>query len=47
MKAISGILEPTKGQIEFEGEPIQGLEPDAVVRRGICHVPEGREVFPS
>jgi branched-chain amino acid transport system ATP-binding protein len=46
MKAISGILDPTKGQIEFEGESIQGLEPDALVRRGICHVPEGREVFP-
>ena len=46
MKAISGILDPTKGTIEFEGAPIQGLEPDAIVRRGICHVPEGREVFP-
>ena len=46
MKTISGILDPAKGTIEFEGEPIQGLEPDAIVRRGICHVPEGREVFP-
>src|SRR5512134_3434619 len=46
MKTISGILDPTKETIEFEGEPIQGLEPDAIVRRGICHVPEGREVFP-
>jgi branched-chain amino acid transport system ATP-binding protein len=46
MKTISGILDPTKGQVEFEGEPIQGLEPNAIVRRGICHVPEGREVFP-
>jgi branched-chain amino acid transport system ATP-binding protein len=46
MKTISGILDPSKGTIEFEGEPIQGLEPDEIVRRGICHVPEGREVFP-
>ncbi len=46
MKTISGILEPTKGTIEFEGRPIHGLEPDALVRLGICHVPEGREVFP-
>jgi len=46
MKTISGILDPAKGEIEFEGRPIHGLEPDAVVRRGICHVPEGREVFP-
>jgi branched-chain amino acid transport system ATP-binding protein len=46
MKAISGILDPTKGRIEFDGESIHGLEPDAIVRRGICHVPEGREIFP-
>jgi branched-chain amino acid transport system ATP-binding protein len=46
MKTISGILDPTKGTVEFEGEQIQGLEPDVIVRRGICHVPEGREVFP-
>jgi branched-chain amino acid transport system ATP-binding protein len=46
MKAISGILEPTKGRIEFNGQPIDGFEPDAIVRRGICHVPEGREIFP-
>jgi branched-chain amino acid transport system ATP-binding protein len=46
MKAISGILEPTKGRIEFDGQPIDRLEPDAIVRRGICHVPEGREIFP-
>ena len=46
MKAISGILEPTKGRIEFDGQPIDQLEPDAIVRRGICHVPEGREIFP-
>src|SRR5687767_873907 len=46
MKTISGILDPSKGTIEFEGETIQVLEPDAIVRRGICHVPEGREVFP-
>ena len=46
MRTISGILDPTKGTVEFEGAPIHGLEPDAIVRRGICHVPEGREVFP-
>jgi len=46
LKAISGILDPDKGTIHFAGRPIQGADPAAVVRLGICHVPEGREVFP-
>lgn len=46
MKTISGIMDPEKGTILFEGEEIQGMEPHAIVRRGIVHVPEGREVFP-
>jgi len=46
MKTISGIMDPEKGTILFEGEEIQGREPHAIVRRGIVHVPEGREVFP-
>lgn len=46
LKTISGIMDPEKGQIVFEGEQIQGLEPHAIVDRGIVHVPEGREVFP-
>jgi branched-chain amino acid transport system ATP-binding protein len=46
LKAISGILDPDKGTIQFAGRPIQGADPAAVVRLGICHVPEGREVFP-
>ena len=46
LKTISGVLDPEKGQILLEGEQIQGMDPDAIVRRGIAHVPEGREVFP-
>lgn len=46
MKTISGIMDPEKGQIMFEGEEIQGKEPHSIVHRGIVHVPEGREVFP-
>ena len=46
LKTISGILDPTKGSIRFEGEEIQREQPDRIVRRGISHVPEGREVFP-
>ncbi|MDW8469760.1 MAG: ABC transporter ATP-binding protein [Burkholderiales bacterium] len=46
LKTISGIIEPRKGQIRFEGEEIGGRDPAWIVRRGIGHVPEGREVFP-
>lgn len=45
LKTISGIIDPQKGTVIFEGEAIQKRDPDWVVRRGISHVPEGREVF--
>ncbi|MCE8508410.1 ABC transporter ATP-binding protein [Ruegeria pomeroyi] len=46
MKTISGVMDPEKGTITFDGEEIQGSEPHKVVQKGIVHVPEGREVFP-
>ena len=46
LKTISGILDPQKGSVLYRGEAIQGRDPAWIVRRGICHVPEGREVFP-
>nr|NDG60506.1 ABC transporter ATP-binding protein [Betaproteobacteria bacterium] len=46
LKTISGILDPRKGTIDFAGQAIAGLQPDAIVRLGLSHVPEGREVFP-
>ncbi|MEQ9695878.1 ABC transporter ATP-binding protein [Shimia sp. SDUM112013] len=46
MKTVSGVMDPEKGTITFEGDEIQGQEPHKVVDRGIVHVPEGREVFP-
>ncbi len=46
LKTISGIMEPAKGQILFQGEAIGGADPSFVARQGIAHVPEGREVFP-
>lgn len=45
LRAISGLLAPTAGQIRFEGRPIHGLKPNQVVARGIAHLPEGRELF--
>ena len=46
LKTISGILDPQKGSIEFMGKSIQRMEADKIVRMGLSHVPEGREVFP-
>jgi len=46
LKTISGILDPRKGSIEFDGADITAQDPAIVVQRGLSHVPEGREVFP-
>jgi branched-chain amino acid transport system ATP-binding protein len=45
LSAISGAVAPSRGTITFEGAPITGLAPDAIVRRGISLVPEGRRIF--
>jgi branched-chain amino acid transport system ATP-binding protein len=46
LRTISGIIDPQKGSVTFHGEAIQGKDPAEIVRLGISHVPEGREVFP-
>ncbi|MEX0954907.1 MAG: ABC transporter ATP-binding protein [Rhizobiaceae bacterium] len=46
LKTISGVMNPEKGEIIYNGRNIAGADPDEVVRAGIVHVPEGREVFP-
>lgn len=46
LMTISGIINPSKGHIEFEGGRIDSLSPDSIVRMGISHVPEGRRIFP-
>lgn len=46
LKTISGVLDPLKGTVEFEGKPITRMDADRIVRLGLSHVPEGREVFP-
>jgi branched-chain amino acid transport system ATP-binding protein len=47
LRTISGLVTPASGDIIFEGRSIAGLGPEAIVRRGISHVPEGRRVFPG
>jgi branched-chain amino acid transport system ATP-binding protein len=45
LRTISGLMQPAKGDITFEGRPIQHLPPEEVVERGIVQVPEGRRLF--
>lgn len=47
LRAISGLVAPHQGEIVWEGEKISELKPTEIVRRGIAHMPEGRELFPS
>lgn len=47
LRAISGLLPVRRGRIEFEGDRLDGLPPSKVVGRGIAHVAEGRQLFPS
>ncbi len=47
LKAISGIVHPWRGEITFDGTPTRRLSPDAIVRLGVVHCPEGRQVFPG
>jgi branched-chain amino acid transport system ATP-binding protein len=45
LRAISGLVPVARGEIRFAGRSLGGLTPDAIVRRGIGHAPEGRRVF--
>ena len=45
-KTVSGMLRPSAGRISFLGQRIDGVPAHELIRLGICHVPEGRHVFP-
>jgi branched-chain amino acid transport system ATP-binding protein len=47
MRTISGITPPAKGDIQFLGRRIDRTPAEEIVRLGISHVPEGRELFPE
>ena len=47
LRTISGLIQATSGEILFDGQAIQRLSPEAIVRMGIAHVPEGRRIFPG
>jgi branched-chain amino acid transport system ATP-binding protein len=45
-KTVSGMLRPAVGSITFDGRRIDGIPPHHLIELGLCHVPEGRHVFP-
>src|SRR5205823_3207888 len=45
-KTVSGMLRPVRGSVEYEGRRIDGIPAHELIRLGVCHVPEGRHVFP-
>jgi ABC-type branched-subunit amino acid transport system ATPase component len=46
LRTVSGLVRPRRGTILFTGQPIQGRRPERLVRRGLIHVPQGRDIFP-
>jgi branched-chain amino acid transport system ATP-binding protein len=46
LMSICGLVPPRRGEIYFQGEPIHGMAPNAIVSLGISQVPEGRRIFP-
>jgi branched-chain amino acid transport system ATP-binding protein len=47
LKAVSGLIRPWSGFITFDGQRIDGLRPDKIVRRGLVQVTQGKEAFPG
>ena len=47
IKAITGLIPTMSGTIEYDGEKLTGLSPDKIMQKGICLVPEGRQLFPN
>jgi branched-chain amino acid transport system ATP-binding protein len=45
LRSISGLMQPRRGEIYFEGTPIQGKQPEDIVACGIIQIPEGRRLF--
>jgi branched-chain amino acid transport system ATP-binding protein len=45
-KTVSGMLRPSLGSIIYDGQRIDGIPAHDLIRLGVCHVPEGRHVFP-
>ncbi|HXN55761.1 MAG TPA: ABC transporter ATP-binding protein [Myxococcales bacterium] len=47
LRTVSGLVRPQSGSLSFDGAPIHRSKPEALVRLGLAHVPEGRRIFPG
>jgi branched-chain amino acid transport system ATP-binding protein len=47
IKALCGAIRPAEGRVRLDGQDVAGLPPEAMVKRGVVHVPAGRRVFPA
>jgi branched-chain amino acid transport system ATP-binding protein len=47
LRAASGLIKPMSGRVTLAGEDVTGRKPHDMARRGLCHLPEGRGIFPS
>jgi branched-chain amino acid transport system ATP-binding protein len=47
LRTATGFVRPRSGRIVFSGDDLTGSAPYKFVRQGICHLPEGRGIFPS
>src|SRR5258708_3913806 len=47
LRIATGFVKPRSGRIAFDGQDVTGNPPHRYSRRGICHLPEGRGIFPS
>jgi branched-chain amino acid transport system ATP-binding protein len=47
LRVASGLLAPTSGRLSVDGKDLTGKRPHTLARNGVCHVPEGRGVFPT
>ena len=47
LKVVSGLLQPTAGEVRLAGRVINGASADELARIGLCTIPEGRGIFPN
>jgi branched-chain amino acid transport system ATP-binding protein len=47
LKSLTGLVRAARGAVRFQGQPVGGLPPGEIVKKGLAMVPEGRRLFPS
>ncbi len=47
LRVASGLLKPSEGRMSLDGADVTGMAPHVLANRGVCHVPEGRGIFPT